>query len=313
MGGYGNQANPMRSAIVSPITKAALAVLGFAWIAFLLLSHRSELDSLGALEAHTFIFLLTLMTATNAAAAVAWATLMSEGGPHQFLAYLASVPARYLPGGVGQPIAQTANAARAAEDIPRVGIRMVQHIVLSIGTGGLLALLGSLFSPVPRLAMLGVAVCAGAGFIASYPPVVLWLWSGVLRRKTTLEPAPFPRVLRAALWTAIGLVTMTAGFWLALADARGPFLAVGTGFLLAWTAGYMSFLVPGGLGVRESALLVFVSGPTGAVVAGSVLLRIVGLLADLLVGIGGKVGLSRMRSGRNPDETSEASRIASAP
>ncbi len=95
-----------------------------------------------------------------------------------------------------------------------------------------------------------------------YPPVLGRAIDMVLRalRRPPLERRPTPGgIARAAAWTAAGWVLWGTQAWLLLRDVTGKglgVLLVSLGaYALAWSAGTIAVIFPGGIGPRELALV----------------------------------------------------------
>lgn len=126
---------------------------------------------------------------------------------------------------------------------------------------------------------------------ALHPRIVTWGLDTLLRlvRRPPLEhPVSLGATLRAVGWTVLGWVLFGVHTWLLCMAAGGdgaglPFLATGA-YALAFVAGFLVFIAPGGIGAREAALTVVLTPvlPAGAPVVVAIASRVLLTAADLL-------------------------------
>ncbi|QXJ26516.1 flippase-like domain-containing protein [Actinomadura graeca] len=126
---------------------------------------------------------------------------------------------------------------------------------------------------------------------ALHPAVVTWCLGTMLRliRRPPLErPVGLGVTLRAIGWTVLGWALFGVHTWLLCVAVGGdgaglPFLATGA-YALAFVAGFLVFIAPGGIGAREAALTVVLTPvlPAGAPVVVAIASRVVLTVADLL-------------------------------
>ncbi|MEU8120963.1 lysylphosphatidylglycerol synthase transmembrane domain-containing protein [Spirillospora sp. NPDC049024] len=124
-----------------------------------------------------------------------------------------------------------------------------------------------------------------------HPKIVSWALGVLLRlvRRPPLEhPVSLGATLRAVGWTVLGWALFGVHTWLLCAavggDGKGlPFLATGA-YALAFVAGFLVFIAPGGIGAREAALTVVLTPvlPAGAPVVVAIASRVLLTAADLL-------------------------------
>ncbi|MEV4008209.1 lysylphosphatidylglycerol synthase transmembrane domain-containing protein [Actinomadura sp. NPDC049753] len=125
-----------------------------------------------------------------------------------------------------------------------------------------------------------------------HPRIVSWALGVMLRlvRRPPLEhPVSLGATLRAVGWTVLGWALFGVHTWLLCAavggDGKGlPFLATGA-YALAFVAGFLVFIAPGGIGAREAALTVVLTPvlPAGAPVVVAIASRVLLTAADLLI------------------------------
>jgi uncharacterized membrane protein YbhN (UPF0104 family) len=126
---------------------------------------------------------------------------------------------------------------------------------------------------------------------ALHPKIVTWALGVMLRlvRRPPLEhPVSLGVTLRAVAWTVLGWALFGVHTWLLCLAVGGdgpglPFLATGA-YALAFVAGFLVFIAPGGIGAREAALTVVLTPvlPAGAPVVVAIASRVVLTVADLL-------------------------------
>ncbi|MFB4297824.1 YbhN family protein [Actinomadura sp. NTSP31] len=126
---------------------------------------------------------------------------------------------------------------------------------------------------------------------ALHPKIVTWALGVLLRlvRRPPLEhPVSLGVTLRAVGWTVLGWVLFGVHTWLLCLAVGGdgpglPFLATGA-YSLAFVAGFIVFIAPGGIGAREAALTVVLTPvlPAGAPVVVAIASRVLLTIADLV-------------------------------
>ncbi len=94
--------------------------------------------------------------------------------------------------------------------------------------------------------------------------------------------------LKAVGWTVLGWVLFGVHTWLLCMAVGGdgtglPFVVTGA-YALAFVAGFLVFIAPGGIGAREAALTVVLTPvlPAGAPVVVAIASRVLLTLADLI-------------------------------
>ena len=183
---------------------------------------------------------------------------------------------RFVPGGVWQFAHVSAEALGARiSPVAATGAILFQQLVL-LGTG--LALTASLAPVLPAAATgnlhpamaLGLASLGVVAVIILLPVLapVLERWTSRVLRREIRWPGPGRAELTRYVgtlvlpWLAYGLA-----FWLfsrALLGASAPgILPAAAAFIGSYVAGIIAVFAPGGLGVREAALVVLLSPVTG--------------------------------------------------
>ncbi|MDL4814675.1 lysylphosphatidylglycerol synthase transmembrane domain-containing protein [Actinomadura opuntiae] len=142
---------------------------------------------------------------------------------------------------------------------------------------------------------------------ALHPRIVTWALGMLLRlvRRPPLEhPVSLGVTLRAVGWTVLGWALFGVHTWLLCMAVGGdgpglPFLATGA-YALAFVAGFLVFIAPGGIGAREAALTVVLTPvlPAGAPVVVAIASRVLLTIADLVnAGAGMLLGRGAGRPG----------------
>jgi glycosyltransferase 2 family protein len=203
-----------------------------------------------------------------------------------FRVYYTMNMARYLPGRIWSLAGTVALGARLGLDAGTLTTSVFVGLVSSLVSGVLLGFGMAGMLGFERLLNPWLLVLPGAALVAVIPPVFRY-WSRVLWNRLGREGCPkhletgalLRSVLHYALvWVAYGL----ACGCLALAVGAEPFGLYVAAFPLAYLVGYAALFAPGGLGVREGAL-VWLCGGGAAAVAVSLWQRLVLTVLELLL------------------------------
>ncbi len=130
-----------------------------------------------------------------------------------------------------------------------------------------------------------------------YPPVIRWgldLVLKVVRRPPLEESVSAPGMARALGWTTLGWLCYGAHAWLLIRQFAGHdgarVLALSLGaYALAWSAGFLIIVFPGGIGPRELALIAVLAPvmPSASALVIALASRVVMTMGDLVwAGIG---------------------------
>ena len=184
--------------------------------------------------------------------------------------------ARYIPGGVWQFASLAAMSASVGLSIVAVASAAVFQQIVLTATGLVLAVAfapvarlgGSWIMPLPLLA--GMIVLAIGGLILLLPSATRAIDAWLSRRRRTA--VTLPRVDRRDI---AAYVVLTAIGWLGYAIAFVIFahailepvpihpVVLGASFVLSYVAGILAVFAPGGLVVREAALVALVGSALG--------------------------------------------------
>lgn len=224
---------------------------------------------------------------------MSWAVLLS---PRLELArvrsaFLVSQMLKYAPaGGLLQAAGQVSLSTSGTVSSIRASTAFLTHALVQVVAGAFMSAFVVAHSSAPPL----LRALAAVGFLA---PVLLsraWMvrlagWaSRTFKRDLDLHGIPSQAALvRSFLWVLVPLITGGLAFGLALdgASSLGSAVSLIPSFSLAWTAGFLAFPVPAGLGVREAVLTTIVLVPPGAVVAASIVQRTASILAEGLLAL----------------------------
>jgi uncharacterized membrane protein YbhN (UPF0104 family) len=183
---------------------------------------------------------------------------------------------RFVPGTVWQFAHVSAEAISARiSPVAATGAILFQQVVL-LGTGIALSLslapvlpasVAGSANPVVALGLASLGVVAAVIFLPVAAPV-LERWTTRLLRREVRWPAPsYGELARYAGTLVLPWVAYGAAFWLfglALlgAAAPGP-LPAAAAFIGSYVAGIIAVFAPGGLGVREAAMVILLSPIVG--------------------------------------------------
>lgn len=236
-----------------------------------LLDWRSLAALLSLRLAAAALAALALCVAANALLARAWTHLADAERVAErarlVRIYAASVWLKYLPGSVFQYLGRQAEAARLG--IPHKtlakshGLEIALHVVASLAVAA--ACLAWMANPA------GTAAATAAIMLAC----------AAIRRPLT--NALLHQLIAFAAFGAAAAIVGSQVLPGAFDPAR--FAAL---YLLAWLIGFLAPLAPGGLGVREAALLALTAShaPAAGVLAAMLVLRLASVAADLCYGLG---------------------------
>jgi glycosyltransferase 2 family protein len=205
--------------------------------------------------------------------------------------YFISQLGKYVPGKVWALVTQAELTREFG--VPR--LRSVSSTLLAIATSSACGLAVAavtlpLTSDRARAQYWWLFVLAPVLLAALHPKIVTWCLDTALRlaRQPPLEHAvSLAATLRAAAWTMLGWALLGVHTWLLCLGAGGSgrglfFLATGA-YALAFIAGFLVFIAPGGIGAREAVLVLVLSPvlPTGAALVVALASRVLLTLADL--------------------------------
>jgi uncharacterized membrane protein YbhN (UPF0104 family) len=219
-----------------------------------------------------------------------FASLLAEFGEPRRLrrVFYLSQPAKYVPGGIAQPIGQVVMTAGEGISAARSVVTFVVH---SLGSAAAGAFLGSGVSLITDTVG-WLRVVSALGLIA---PVLMWrpllmraagLVARLTRRDLPEDLIPEQRrIMLAFAWSVVGIFLSAVAFAvLGGATFEDPPWAVVTAFAFAFTVGFLAVPFPSGLAVRETVLALALPGAgLPSIVAISAIHRLVAMAGELLV------------------------------
>lgn len=235
---------------------------------------------------------------------LAWRELLADLGSR--LPVLAAIRvmfvaqlAKYLPGAVWALAAQIELSNDYQVPRRRSASSVVTALAVTLGTGLLVAAVALPLTSASAARHYWWAIAVTPLIlICLCPPVLgrLLDWALALIRQPRLERRPSARGLaRALALTALGWLFWGLQAWLLVRDITGRgthvlLLSIGA-FALAWSAGILVVVFPGGIGPRELALIAALApvAPRGAALAIALVSRVVMTGSDLAWGGAGIV------------------------
>lgn len=253
---------------------------------------------LGAREIAAIAIASLLVGLAMTGLALVWISLLTEGlrggGRRRlFVAYAKSSIFKYLPGNVFHFVGRNVYAKTDDATHWRLAVATIAELALSAFSAlGLAALFLVVDGTVLPWASWSWATLAVAGAIGG-----AWLvWRvlpGRLGRLAGLHAlrGGLPRAMLLSALSFFALGAIAAGFAHAVWPDR--FATAGTigVFLIAWLAGFVVPGAPGGLGVREAVIVLFLSPQVGEATAlqFALLLRVVSTIGDVVLYALGKL------------------------
>jgi hypothetical protein len=227
---------------------------------------------------------------------LAWRTLLADlGSPLTMRAATRVISVsqlgKYLPGAVWAFAAQVELARDYAVPRRRCATTVVTSLAVTLGVGLVMAAVTlSLTSSAAAVHYWWALALAPLILVGLCPPV----FGRVLNRVLTLARQPplgrrpsGPGIAKAAAWTALGWLLWGVQAWLLLRDVTGKgfdvlLLSVGA-YALAWSAGTMRVIFPGGIGPRELALIAALApaAPRGPALVVAIVSRLLMTGSDL--------------------------------
>lgn len=207
---------------------------------------------------------------------------------------------KYLPGSVWAFALQAQLGKRYGISRPRALVALL----LSAGVSTVGALTLAVFA-VPELArQWGSAawlLCAGPLSLATlYPPLLTWIANlamRLMRRPQLRQQLHGGQVLRALLWALVAWVLFGVQLWLLTGSLAGQpasalAITITTGaFALGMSAGFVAFVLPSGVGVREVVIVAGLAPITsaGTALALALVSRLLFTIADITTALGALV------------------------
>jgi len=247
--------------------------VALGWLAREIWTHGPEL---WAMEPNASWLLVASVCLLAAFVGQVWAwqwNLARLGGKAPFAklfrVYFTMNMARYLPGKVWSLAGTVALGKRLGLDAGVLSTSVFVGLVSSLASGLVTGFAAALVFQYDRLLNPWLLIVPALALVAVVPPVFR-SWSGILYRRLRRGGTPpvvqTSMLLRSLLHFAFVWVGYGAACGcLALAVGASPFGLYAAAFPLAYLLGYAAFFAPGGLGVREGALVWLCGGGVLAV------------------------------------------------
>jgi len=276
--------SPMRRRI-SAAFRGVLALAGVVFIGLTL--HRSLVGKWRHVLPSwpRVIVCLVLVLAGLLAGGTAWRTLFGPAGRARGLSrgfYFATL-ARYVPGGVWQPIGQVGSAAGTGIPMTTALIAYPVHAVIYVVSGAILSA-GVAFTG-HRLPLV-VRIVAGFAVLTAVFLNRRWMaWALTLARRVThrlprVEELPSQaRIFRAFAFSFAAVALTDIAFAILVKGGAAAVCAFSAG----WTIGYVLIPIPSGLGVREAVIIGLLPLPTSVVLTAAIAHRLALMVAELAV------------------------------
>ena len=276
----------VRRIALAAAAAAAVWAIAAKWPQVRIALGQMSLPALAAAAAASFAYVALTM--------LSWQAVIGIRLSAASRIFFVSQIAKYLPGGVWNFVA-VGEAARGHSISRRRSVSsLAVAVAISIVVGAMLALPSLLAAEGLRSRYWWLLAAVPMGIAVLWPSVLNRCLNAALRlaRREPLErPVSGRAVLRSALisllaWLAIGLQVYVLLTALGMeAGAAGLARSIG-GYALGWTAGFLVFFVPAGVGVREVALGAALAGAVdvGSLVVVVITSRVLVTVADLVAG-----------------------------
>lgn len=233
-----------------------------------------------------------LVTIGLMAASEAWIGLVFDTDDRQrsslrfHRAFLLAQLGKYVPGGIWQPIGQLGLASEAGAPIGVATSATLITAWLTVVTGVLYGAVVAVTTDLPILfrALLAlspiVVLASRRRWIVAVVGLVAHRFPQIRERSLIPEQR---RLNRAVALHAANFCLQGLGF-AALIDATDSdvnLIAATAAFPVAWVLGFLVLPLPGGLGIREAALVALLSASSADLVAAALLHRLATLIAEL--------------------------------
>jgi uncharacterized membrane protein YbhN (UPF0104 family) len=254
-------------------------------------------DTVGRMSLWELVLAELLVLGGLGASVFTWRWSLVELGSrlrvlHAAKIYLVGQLGKYVPGSFWAFLVQM-------ELAHRVGVPRSRALAASIVAAGVAVLSGLIVGllVVPSVVEShGLQYSAVAGLVVIFaaalsPPVLTRLVDVVMRimRRPPLErPIRWPGMLAATAWSLVSWLAYGVSVWVLALAAGAPagesFLLCLGGAALAMTAGFLVFIAPSGIGIREAVFVAALSPvlDSGEALSVALVVRLVFTLGDLL-------------------------------
>lgn len=223
-------------------------------------------------------------------------SMIAERGAYSVRAaarvWLLSMSTRYLPGNVWHIVARMALASQLR--VPGsvvLASATIEQVLTLLAALALFAVTVSFWTLFP-VSQLWLLLLVPVGLILIHPALLGRLLTWAARRLRRPELAwvyTYATMLRTLAWYMAAMFCSALALWTLLwglgPTAPSQFALVVGAAALAWAIGYLSFLTPSGLGVREAVLVALLaqSFPMTTAIVASLLFRVAMTLGEVVV------------------------------
>jgi hypothetical protein len=279
---------PARTPMRRRISAALRGVLATAGVVFIVLTLHHSLAGKWRPVLPSWprvVIAFVLLLAGLLAGGTAWRTLFGPAGRARGVSrgfYFATL-ARYVPGGIWQPIGQVGSAAGSGIPMTTALIAYPVHAVIYVVSGAILsagvAFTGHQLPMIVRI-LAGLAVLTAVFLNRKWMAWALTLARRVTHRLPTVDELPSQSLIfRAFAWSFAAVMLTGVAFAVLVNGGVGALCAFSAG----WTIGYVLIPIPSGLGIREAVLIGLMPVPTSVVLTSAIAHRIALMIAELVV------------------------------
>lgn len=266
--------------------RAALSILlGVAAVWFLVQSLRTEPVSWNVIHWPSIgrgAIAFTALALGMWLASSAWVVILGEGSEGHRTDFLTAQLAKYVPGGVWQPLSQVGLSATRNVSGKAAGSAIMVHAAAQIGAGLLLVPLLAVESGVPRWTKLSAIAVGVVGLIAVAlgARIAHRLAGDRLRTSWSIVGAQARRSagLGVIAMLAVNMAAQGLAFLLLVGGSLG---LEGLGaYSVAWIVGFLAVPFPAGLGIREAILIALLPVGSAQVIAASLIQRVLAAASE---------------------------------
>ncbi|MFH0876145.1 MAG: lysylphosphatidylglycerol synthase domain-containing protein [archaeon] len=199
---------------------------------------------------------------------------------------------RYIPGRVALLVGRIFLCSKKGVEKWKTALSLALEIVLlTIAAVGLFVATLVLYSPYTKLTKASLIIAVGIAMVIVVHPILLKSLTTVIIKLTKIKDITSIKY-KSLSWITFAYlliwILQGTGFYLiisALHDTSIALLPICIGiFAISWAIGYLGILSPGGIGIREGAIVLLGSQfiPVGAIIAASVLSRLIITFSEII-------------------------------
>jgi hypothetical protein len=270
-----------------------LALAGLGFLVASLVAYRDQIATGFVLSPWRFVMSAAITSVSLGSIGISWGYIHDPSNLWLHVRrFLIIQPAKYVPGGIAQPVGQIVAASQEGSSLKVTSSRFVAHAGVLV-CAGMLVGTALVADPDRRgLGLLSAAISLGLGVALvrlldgpTFGRLVAKVFSKVSRGSTNIDPSDFHiprnRLLLSLGFAVVGLGGISIGFAI-IAQPSVTATTVGLigAFAISWTVGFIAVPFPAGLGVREIVLAAVLPGALGPLVAASLMQRVAQLVAE---------------------------------